>query len=57
MNGTLICYRKFEENKQLTRFYKNFAHFKRYCLLTYSDCAFFILKMGNTAQAAFVMMK
>ncbi len=57
MNTTLICGHKFEENKQLTCFYKNLAHFKYYCPLTYSDCAFFAQKMRNTAQAAFVMVK
>ncbi len=42
---------------QLTSFYKNPAHFRCYWPVTYSDCAFFTLKMGNIAQAAFVIMK
>lgn len=38
-------------------FYKITAHFNRNQTLTYSDCAFFIRKMDDTAQAAFVMVK
>ncbi len=57
MNVTLSFTTKFEENEQFTIIHVNFAHFKHYCVITYSDCAFFIQKIDNTAQAAFVMVK